>query len=77
MARVGDWHTKLGCEINADGVVVTDMHEVSRVPGIYAVGDASAGEQLVVVAAAEGAIAATKIHASLWEEDLRARARPR
>ena len=72
-----DLAKKLGCEINADGVVVTDTHEVTRVPGIYAVGDASAGEQLVVVAAAQGAIAATKIHASLWEEDLRARARSR
>jgi len=72
-----DLAKKLGCEINADGVVVTDGHEVTRVPGIYAVGDASTGEQLVVVAAAQGAIAATKIHASLWEEDLRARAASR
>jgi thioredoxin reductase len=65
---------RLGCEINADGIVVADEHEVTRVPGIYVAGDASIGEQLVVVAAAEGAIAATKIHASLWEEDLRSRA---
>jgi thioredoxin reductase len=41
---------------------------------VYVAGDAAVGEQLVVVAAAQGAIAATKIHASLWEEDLRARA---
>jgi thioredoxin reductase len=64
----------LGCELNADGIIETDAHEVTRVPGIYAAGDASIGEQLVVIAAAQGAIAATKIHASLWEEDLRARA---
>jgi thioredoxin reductase len=69
-----DLATKLGCEINAAGVVVADEHEVTRVPGVYVAGDASIGEQLVVVAAAQGAIAATKIHASLWEEDLRARA---
>jgi thioredoxin reductase len=69
-----DLAKKLGCEINADGVIVTDAHEVTRVPGVYAAGDASIGEQMVVVAAAEGAIAATKIHFSLWEEDLRARA---
>jgi thioredoxin reductase len=68
---------KLGCEINADGVVVTDQHELTSVPGIYVAGDASIGEQLVVVAAAEGASAATTIHAALWEEDLRARARSR
>jgi thioredoxin reductase len=43
------------------------------VPGIYAAGGAAIGEQLVVVATAQGTIAATKIHASLWE-DLRARA---
>jgi thioredoxin reductase len=64
---------KLGCEIDGAGAVVTDAHEVTRVPGIYAAGDASIGEQLVVVAAAEGAIAATAIHFSLWEEELRAR----
>jgi thioredoxin reductase len=69
-----DLAKQLGCEINAAGVVVADEHEVTRVPGVYVAGDAAVGEQLVVVAAAEGAIAATKIHASLWEEDLRARA---
>jgi thioredoxin reductase len=69
-----DLAKKLGCEINAAGVVVADEHEVTRVPGVYVAGDASIGEQLVVVAAAQGAIAATKIQASLWEEDLRARA---
>ena len=69
-----DLAKQLGCEINADGVVVADQHEVTRVPGVYVAGDASVGEQLVVVAAAEGAIAATKIHASLWDEDLRVRA---
>jgi len=63
----------LGCEINADGIVVSDEHSVTSVPGVYVAGDASIGEQLVVVAAAQGAIAATKIHASLWEEDLRRR----
>lgn len=69
-----DLTKQLGCELNADGIIETDAHEVTRVPGVYAAGDASKGEQLVVVAAAEGAIAATKIHASLWEEDLRERA---
>jgi thioredoxin reductase len=64
---------QLGCELNADGVVVADEHEVTSVPGVYVAGDASVGEQLVVVAAAQGAIAATKIHASLHEEDLVAR----
>ena len=64
----------LGCLINADGVVIADEHAQTSVPGVYIAGDASTGEQLVVVAAAQGAIAATKIHATLWDEDLRARA---
>ena len=64
---------QLGCEINADGSVVADEHALTSVPGVYVAGDASVGEQLVVVAAAQGATAATKIHASLWEEDLIAR----
>ena len=68
-----DLPRQLGCELNADGVIVTDRHEVTRVPGVYAAGDAIVGEQMVLVAAAEGAIAATKIHFSLWEEDLGAR----
>jgi thioredoxin reductase len=63
----------LGCELNADGIIVADEHSVTSVPGVYVAGDASIGEQLVVVAAAQGAIAATKIHASLHEEDLRQR----
>lgn len=63
----------LGCELNADGIIVADEHSVTSVPGVYVAGDASIGEQLVVTAAAQGAIAATKIHASLWEEDLRQR----
>jgi thioredoxin reductase len=63
----------LGCETNADGIVVADEHSLTSVPGVYVAGDASIGEQLVVVAAAQGAIAATKIHASLWEEDLQQR----
>ena len=68
-----DLAKQLGCELNADGVIVTDDHELTRVPGVYAAGDADLGEQMVVMAAAEGAVAATKIHASLWEEDLRAK----
>ena len=63
----------LGCAVDELGVVVADEHSVTSVPGVYVAGDASIGEQLVVVAAAQGAIAATKIHASLWEEDLRDR----
>lgn len=64
---------ELGCDIAPDGTVITDKHETTRVPGIYVAGDANTGEQTVGVAAAEGTLAAVKIHASLWDEDLRSR----
>jgi thioredoxin reductase len=69
--------TQLGCELNAEGIVQADEHAVTSVPGVYVAGDAGIGEQMVIVAAAQGTIAATKIHASLWEEDLRSRAAQR
>ena len=75
--KQSDLAKELDCDLTADGIIETDAHEVTATPGIYAAGDATVGEQLVVVAAAQGAIAATKIHASLWEEDLRARAATR
>jgi thioredoxin reductase len=61
---------QLGCEFTPEGTVVVDRHEVTRVPGVYVAGDAANGEQLVIVAAAEGVVAATKINASLAAEDL-------
>jgi len=63
---------RIGCEFTPDGAVATDEHETTGVPGVYVAGDASHREQKVVVAAAEGAQAAIKIHESLWAEDLRA-----
>lgn len=63
---------RIGCEFTPDGAVATDEHEATCVPGVYVAGDASHREQKVVVAAAEGAQAAIKIHESLWAEDLRA-----
>ncbi|MDP9246395.1 MAG: NAD(P)/FAD-dependent oxidoreductase [Chloroflexota bacterium] len=65
---------QLGCELTAEGMVKADQHAVTSVPGVYVAGDAGVGEQMVIVAAAQGTIAATKIHASLGEEDLRSRA---
>ncbi len=62
---------QLGCEFTPEGTVVVARNEVTRVPGVYVAGDAANGEQLVIVAAAEGVVAATKIHASLSAEELR------
>ena len=61
----------LGCEFTAAGAVRTKDHETTNVPGVYVVGDASHREQKVVVAAAEGTLAAMKIHESLWIEEQR------
>jgi thioredoxin reductase len=63
----------LGCEFTALGAVMTRDHETTNVPGVYVVGDASHRQQKVIVAAAEGALAAMKIHESLWSEELRRR----
>jgi thioredoxin reductase len=61
----------LGCEFTREGAVMTRDHETTNVPGLYVVGDASRRDQKLAVAAAEGTLAAIKIHESLWMEDLR------
>jgi thioredoxin reductase len=63
----------LGCEFTAEGAVMTRDHETTNVPGVYVVGDASRRDQKVAVAAAEGTLAAIKIHESLWMEEVRRR----
>ena len=68
-----DLAKRLGCEFTAEGAVMTRDHETTNVPGLYVVGDASRRDQKLAVAAAEGTLAAMKIHESLWLEDLRRR----
>jgi len=65
-----DLPDKLGCVFNRKGTVDTDRWERSNVPGVYVIGDASKNVQFVVVAAAEGAIAAQRINADLAAEDI-------
>jgi thioredoxin reductase len=48
---------ELGCDIDDEGYIVVDDHGRTSVEGVYAVGDATPGEQLVQVAAAAGAVA--------------------
>jgi thioredoxin reductase len=67
-----DLARSLGCEFTPDGAVMTNENETTNVPGVYVAGDASHRSQKVIVAAAEGALAAIKIHESLWKEDLHA-----
>ncbi len=60
---------QLGCSFNRKGVVKTGRCEATNVPGLYVAGDASEATQFVIVAAAEGAMAASDINESLEEED--------
>ena len=62
---------RAGCDFTPEGAVLTKDHETTGVAGLYVAGDASHGEQKIVIAASEGAQAAIKIHESLWTEDLR------
>ena len=65
-----DLPEKLGCSFNRKGTVDTDRWERTNVPGVYVIGDASRNVQFVIVAAAEGAIAAQRINADLADEDV-------
>jgi thioredoxin reductase len=58
-----------GCEFTDKGAVLTGHCETTNVPGLFVAGDASKATQFLVVAAAEGAEAATEINRSLEEED--------
>lgn len=60
-----DLPLRLGCEVVRHGIVKTDHLGLTRVPGLYVVGDASRDVQFVVVAAAEGAKAGVAINKAL------------
>ena len=58
----------LGVELDPRGNVKTDANKMSSVPGIFAAGDASRGQSLVVWALAEGREAARGIDLYLMGE---------
>ncbi len=60
---------RLGCQFNRRGAIRTNRLAGTRVPGLYAAGDASEDVQLVIVAAAEGAKAGFAINAALQQEE--------
>jgi thioredoxin reductase len=66
-------YESLGCECNAKGQIVTGKKHSTHRRGLFVAGDANGDVQLAIVAAAEGAIAATAINAELME-DMRASA---
>jgi thioredoxin reductase len=70
-----DLAARLGCPLDDKGAVATVDATRTCVPGVHVAGDASKQSHLLVVAAAEGALAAVAIHHELSEED-RALVRP-
>lgn len=56
---------QLGALLDARGSIVTDAHQGSSVPGLYAAGDIVSALDQIAVACGHAAIAATAIHNSL------------
>jgi thioredoxin reductase len=64
--RSCDLAERAGCEIHENGVNLVMLdHKQTTVEGIYAAGDLVPGSQLAITSAADGAIAAIAINASL------------
>jgi thioredoxin reductase len=59
----------LGCDYDDKGLIVTRQKQCTSVDGVYLAGDADGDVQFAIVAAAEGAIAATAIHKDLLKQD--------
>ncbi len=55
----------LGLDLAEDGRIVTDAHQQTSVPGVFAAGDVVTGLNQIAVAMAQGEIAATRIHSLL------------
>lgn len=62
---------ELGCEISHEGGAQTGERCETNVPGVYIAGDATRDVQQVIVAAAEGAMAAFAINTALRNENYR------
>jgi thioredoxin reductase len=71
-----DLAERLGCPLDDKGSIATVDATRTCVPGVFVAGDASRQSHLVVVAAAEGALAAVAIHDELSKEDRASRPSP-
>jgi thioredoxin reductase len=60
----------LGCETDDEDMVSTGKKQTTCVDGLFLAGDADGDVQFAIVAAAEGAIAATAINTALQKDDL-------
>ena len=70
-----DLPRKLGCEIKEKGQVETSSKQHTCVAGVFLAGDADGDVQFAIVAAGEGATAATAINQELSDENRKATAR--
>lgn len=52
----------VGAELSASGEIVVDAHQMTRVAGLYAIGDVVSGLKQISVAVGQAAIAATHVH---------------
>jgi thioredoxin reductase len=59
----------LGCRCDDHGLIQTKKKQGTGVRGLFLAGDADGDVQLAIVAAAEGAVAATAINRELQDED--------
>jgi len=59
---------KIGCHETEQGCIAVGKNEMTCIDGVYCCGDASHNAQLVIVAAAEGAVAAVAINKALTLE---------
>lgn len=55
----------VGAECDADGYVLTDRHQQTRVPGLFVAGDVAKGLNQISVAIGAGAVAASAMHLRL------------
>lgn len=62
---------ELGCEVSRESGAQTGERCETNVPGVYIAGDATRDVQQVIVAAAEGAMAAFAINTALRDENYR------
>lgn len=61
--------TAFGCECDEQGLIITEGKQRVGVCGLFLAGDADGDVQFAIVAAAEGATAATAINRELQDED--------
>lgn len=59
----------LGCQCDGEDLIVTADKQCTSIPGVFLAGDADGDVQFSIVAAAEGAIAATSINQALLDQD--------